>query len=147
MFNIIFLTNISHNSFISINEDKSSKSQNSIFRNDWFDRNSHPHFLRFLQFNPHTHSYIHWTPLKWKHNAGRINAGSAFEAAREWKRGKKRKKKKIPGWKMARFVPGKWRGGVAHCYPLSFAVKANITVIRGNCGRTNREPAKEGRRR
>lgn len=48
---------------------------------------------------------------------------------------------------MARFVPGKWRGGVAHCYPLSFAVKANITVIRGNCGRTNREPAKEGRRR
>lgn len=48
---------------------------------------------------------------------------------------------------MARFVPGKWRGGVVHCYPLSFAVKANITVIRGNCGRTNREPAKEGRHR
>lgn len=46
---------------------------------------------------------------------------------------------------MARFVPGKRRSGVVHCYPLSFAVKANITVIRGNCGRTNREPAKEGR--
>lgn len=58
-----------------------------------------------------------------------------------------REKKKIAGWKMARFVPGKWRGGVVHCYPLSFAVKANITVIRGNCGRTNREPAKEGRHR
>lgn len=39
---------------------------------------------------------------------------------------------------------GAFRSGVAHCYALSFAVKANITVIRGNCGRTKQGAGQRG---
>lgn len=73
----------------------------------------------------------------WNITRIRINAGRA--GRRKKGRKKERKEKRD-----SRMENGAFRSGVAHCYPLSFAVKANITVIRGNCGRTKQGAGQRG---